>query len=111
MFCCACSGSCNHVGAHSFCEAHGGPRMATAFSTSTTAATYVLAEVESTTERDHKEVMRALASIEAIACWIFGNALGGWVGVFWLVLGFLALWRVLERVGRRAAAFIADRST
>lgn len=24
MFCCACAGSCNHVGNHSFCEAHGG---------------------------------------------------------------------------------------
>lgn len=22
--CCACAGSCNHVGNHSFCEAHGG---------------------------------------------------------------------------------------
>ncbi len=24
MFCCACAGSCNHVGNHSFCQAHGG---------------------------------------------------------------------------------------
>lgn len=24
MFCCACAGSCNHIGNHSFCVAHGG---------------------------------------------------------------------------------------
>lgn len=24
MFCCACAGSCNHVGNHSYCVAHGG---------------------------------------------------------------------------------------
>lgn len=29
MFCCACAGSCNHVGPHSFCAAHGGPGHAT----------------------------------------------------------------------------------
>ena len=24
MFCCTCAGSCNHVGAHSYCDQHGG---------------------------------------------------------------------------------------
>ncbi len=24
MFCCACAGTCNHVGNHSYCAAHGG---------------------------------------------------------------------------------------
>jgi len=24
MFCCTCAGSCNHIGPHSFCPAHGG---------------------------------------------------------------------------------------
>jgi len=24
MFCCTCAGSCNHVGNHTFCFAHGG---------------------------------------------------------------------------------------
>lgn len=40
MMCCACAGSCNHVGNHWFCEAHGGKPTAPMVTTSTTHWTY-----------------------------------------------------------------------
>lgn len=40
MFCCACAGTCNHVGNHSFCEAHGGTRYVAPIVTTNTSFTF-----------------------------------------------------------------------
>lgn len=41
MWCCACNGSCNHVGNHSYCEAHGGKPVPIAYTTTGTSFTWL----------------------------------------------------------------------
>jgi hypothetical protein len=69
--CCACSGSCNHVGPHSYCAAHGGLALAPVVDAGT-GTSFVFVPSAPSDEPSADELARELAF--AVTAWLASDA-------------------------------------